>query len=335
MALEKLRDPFETEMADYGLYPAMDNVAYADYYSAIAIKWRKGDLPKTSEAEIGTIIGELTETLWDAELAKSWVNAIRPQLSNPALAKFMRDHGCRSRYFVPWLINVPKAFTLEAAFGFGLDSGGGCCQIAKDDPFFQWVVRDPMFVYLRERALNTGERLRNKQKAVFLGAGYLPDLRRSGLKWEEMPEVILACDHDPSILQEPIAADLKDKLQYVCYDIKDFLMSCPTGNDVVVMNGVMSYRIDWLPFMVNEALRLLKPGGQFIFDLQLKHWSLVRNGLVFNWVTNPPMTLMENEAAAKYAVERVCQGLPVRLDCRTDSRNEIPTGVMCYITKEN
>ena len=160
------------------------------------------------------------------------------------------------------------------------------------------------------------------------------ELRRTGMAEADYPAEILACDLDERIDIEALSMP---GVQYKRADMWELLNYRDNYGafDDVVSNGVMSYYVGDLGKVVEKVDRnVLKEGGKFVFDLQLDHWDLRRDALVFNWRTEPPMTLLAGTEEAKLAVEQACEGLDVKIDCHPDSRNEVAVGAVFHVTKK-
>ena len=107
------------------------------------------------------------------------------------------------------------------------------------------------------------------------------------------------------------------------------------GFNTVVAKGVLSYQLEALPKVVQAVMDLLEPNGVFIFDLQLKHWTLVRNALLFNWSAGGKFKLLETVIEAINVVQESCLGTNhfEKIVIQPDEVNDEPVGVVFTVRK--
>ena len=350
--MSRIHDPFEKEMKNLLEYPPMDKATYGDGLVAASVELTPEKLEELHSIQLrhaGLPAGDSDSALRARERFRTiWHDFSIAMLGNPRLTSFEENYGARSKYFVPWQRTIPRAVALEGAFGWVYDFAGHWSKVESDDPFFWWIIREPMFVYLRERAMKTAEALASAKDVLFLGAGHLPELRHVGLKRPTL--FVTACDNDSATLGELMSNSYvgdnvcTHNISYHHLDISrmlDYAERLRRSYDVIVMNGVAAYYyhrdgdkvVGFLPHIVERAVSLLRPGGKFIFDFQLNHWNLLRDYLVFNWKSDPPMALLKDEDEVYAATSALIRALPVTPDYFIDSRNEDPTGVMVHLTK--
>ncbi len=319
-------DPFKSDM-ESKRFPPSDKELHGTKYTQLVMLHKKGKLDGPSEKDIynlTSMIQGLHPKIDTGTLAK-----IREKVkANLGLYQFFLDYGMYSDFFIPWLFQIPTAMSLEVAFGYGYDIAGNWRKIPKDDKFYWWVIREGMFIYLRERAVNAAELIQDKKNVLILGAGFMPELRYVGYK-PEVKQRIVAVDSDASIPNS--------KLFQKVLELEDVSVEYHTGNliseladsaelfDAIVMNGVMSYCYDKMLDIIWLALAKLAPGGTFLFDLQLKEWNIVRDALVFDWKTDPPMYLVEDIDKVIERVEHRCRNLPVQVSHSIDSNHQSVT----------
>lgn len=308
-----IRDPFYKDMKNVKKFPPIDQYKHGDYYTGISMRYRDTTANPVLSEEVRTKIkatAKTTAKLDDAHFEEVW-GQLEPKLEkSPALCQFILDFdAARSEFFLPWLIHIPKAVLLESAFGFGYDLAGNWRKIPQDDLFYWWVIREPLFVYLRERAVVTANALKGCKNCLFLGAGYVPELRHVGFE-PTKEQNFLAYDKDSSIPRTDLMEEVL-QLNYRQGNMMDVLSDEQNKGqfDAVVINGVMSYCYQSMPLIIKKAFGLLKPGGKIVFDVQMRHWNLVRTGLVMGWVTDPPMHLSENAESVADVVESAIRNL--------------------------
>lgn len=256
-------------------------------------------------------------------------------VSNAAFVEFMIDYGAKSDVFTPWVLRVPDPSNLFAAVGRDVEGN----EISTEDPFWWWVVRDPMFVSARWRTAFVAKHIEKAGNVVILGAGYLPEIKKlQDEKPKALPKKIIACDMNEraSAWGAEYAKTLgaKEQLEYRHEDLLVTLMSLPeVSQDIIVSTGVASYCVDKLPALVPLIFSKLKPGGSLILDLQIEHWVLLRNAEVFGWKTDT-FTPSKDLKSAVATIKKSCAKLPVdELNYYVDERSSELIGVMFEIKK--
>ncbi|MBQ6510889.1 hypothetical protein IJI94_02875 [Candidatus Saccharibacteria bacterium] len=324
-----IRDPFLEDM-ESDVFPPSDKEIHGTKYTSLTLLHKQGKVEGPSEQEMNALAGLIVDL--HPDIKPETLTKIKKKIkSNKGLYQFFLDYGVYSDFFIPWLLQIPTAMSLEVAFGYGYDISGKWRKIPKDDAFYWWVIREGMFIYLRERAVNTARLIQDKDNVLILGAGYLPELRY--------------VDYEPTTknLQTIVAVDSnadipKSKLFEKVSSIEDIYLDYRTGNlmeilqksrdglfDAIVMNGVMSYCYDHMLDIIWMAIDKLKPSGVFMFDLQLKEWNIVRDALVFDWKTNPPMKLIDDVKKTIEIVLMRCRNLPVQVSHSIDSNHQSVT----------
>lgn len=334
-----LLDPYSAEMQDTEKYPILDAKEQGQHYIAPAVAWRKGELPDVPEASREQAVEVLRSSnesipIEDFDRVSAW---LWPRLANPGLWQFMMDQGAHSRFFASWLMDIPGRRSMDPAWGYGYDMAGRRWKIPRDDPFYAWVIRSPAFVSFRDRSLFAANVLLSAGDAAILGCGDAPELTRTGYQFHPQDQQIYMCDIDPEV--DPTAelpgAPESLGVHYQQLDYHTFLRERHEQFECIVMNGLMSYLGPILP-VVNEVLPAMKSGGKFVFDLQLKHWELVRAVAVFGWPAGGDknqLELIDGVDVAVQKVEQACRNLPVGVSSHPDMRNAEPTGVIFCITK--
>ncbi len=321
-----IRDPFTSDM-NSDSFPPSDKDKHGTKYTMLTLQHKRGEVDGPTEQELYKLAKLMTEMHPDLQ-STTLLKILDKIKGNKGLYQFFLDYGMYSDFFIPWLMQIPRASALEVAFGYGYDIGGKWRKIPKDDAFYWWVIREGMFIYLRERAVRAAELIEGKKDVLFLGAGYLPELRRVGYE-AETHQRIIAVDSDADIPKSELFDNLKDlKNIDLEYRIGNLLATLKDGKelfDAVVMNGVMSYCYDRILDIIWLAIDKLKPSGTFLFDLQLKEWNIVRDALVFDWKTDPPMMLIEDTDVVVKLVESRCRNLPVRVSHSIDSNHQSVT----------
>lgn len=276
------------------------------------------------------------------DLDKLGLDAIWPQMKaiirkNPGLAKFMREYGVHSRFFLQFLYHVPQASSLGAAFGEGHDMSGKYTRIPKNDLMYRFSAQDEMFVWIRRRTKLVQEQMYNAKSVLFIGAGSLPELRRYDYPLDQLKQRIVGYDSNLQLmghLQEVFAKPMEDygiEYHFETFD-KAFADKRNWGQyDLVVANGVLSYYTKH-----KQLVRMLKNMklmmGQnkvslMMFDLQLMQMELIRDAVVLNWKTKPQIKPEKSLQSAMRKVRKACDKVGLKV-VKCEFNN---IGVMFYI----
>ncbi len=318
-----IRDPFLADM-NSNSFPPSDKEKHGTKYTMLTLQHKQGKMDGPSEQELYNLTKLISELHPEIQ-SKTLVKIQEKVRTNLGLYQFFLDYGMYSDFFIPWLLQIPKALALEVGFGYGYDITGKWRKIPKEDAFYWWVVREGMFIYLRERAVRAASLIEGKKDILFLGAGYLPELRYVGYQAKNLQRIV-AVDSDADIPKSELFKSLDGlkniRLEYHTGNLISTLKDNIELFDVIVMNGVMSYCYDKILDIIWLAIAKIKPGGTFLFDLQLKEWNIVRDALVFDWKTDPPMTLIDDTEKVINMVESRCRNLPVQVSHSVDSNHQ-------------
>lgn len=303
-----------------------------------SVKWRQSKQPgwqgeeveDTRKEDIGKIMDGLLKTSFGmnmtSEQAMGIWKKLQPFLVNPEFARFVLDtHAAESRFFFSWLSCVPRAITLEAHFGYAPDLTGNFRRVPKSDPFWYWTQADPGLKLVGYRYEKTQELMIDKPDVLDLASGWFQWLRHGHYCPEVEKQVIYSCDLDPAvdpgyILNPSVAgctltstAREKIDIHHRQLDVRLMIKQMLAENrqfDAVDAGGILSYMMDDYDEICSSVVKLLKPGGVFIHDLQLMHWCMKRDGAMFGWSKNESnIQLMENPETAKARIGYVFSGL--------------------------
>ena len=269
-----------------------------------------------------------------------------PLLDNPGLAEFLRDFV--SEEALDHLQRIPHPINLLTSIGLNADEK----EIPIGDSFFFLACNDPMHMFARLRAsvlepflVNKGF-IRGESSVTGLGFGYAPEWRKISerLKKEpklasQLPTKIVACDSNPDVSKwyAKHSSFMGGRIDFRSEDIQTTLLSLLDGSQsTIYMTGVASYCTDRLPALLPLVLSKLKPGGNFIFDLQIMDWSLERNIKVFGWQV-PGFKPCDSLADAIELATRATKDLPLNakdfyLDPNMDRKT--PIGVVFRLQKK-
>lgn len=264
------------------------------------------------------------DDVYEAWLSTLWLE-ISHRLENQGLAKFVVDSGAAISTAV-WaaILTLPSGEALEGAFGYGLDIAGNRIKIPPTDPMWIWSPRnipgggDLGFQFSIFRCEEAIKAMKDPQvKTIFvLGAGWLTEIRHFPNDYLRGKK-IQVCDPDPKLpsnLLSDLPEWLQNSIEYHHIGIQDFIpMMLQKGikADLVYMMGVASFMFDKMPGLIGAAMSLLKPGGRFMFDVELDHLILKRDIFVMSWGgihSDIKLELMQEEVAID-RVETLCMAL--------------------------
>lgn len=250
----------------------------------------------------GKMLGIPTDFIADdmtgEDILKGWFDAywrkVEPLLKNPALGEYMyASHAKDSEMFWCFLVGSASYLAIETAYRWGFDPVGIYREAALDDPLSLWTYRDEAYLYQKWRDNEFMGEIRGAKDILALGAGGMPEIRRTGYlrndsAWED--QTFCACDLDPRIdfdfLMEDQPLPAHERIRYEHTDIETMLRNMrEEGNtfDLIYVKGVLSFMMDKIGPLSLAAMSLLRPGGKFIFDLQLEHFAMLRDACIFGW----------------------------------------------------
>lgn len=281
----------------------------------------------------------------DAEqlkLDKLGLDAIWPKMrvlirKNPGLAKFMREYGVHSRFFLQFLYHVPQASSLGAAFGEGHDMSGKYTQIPRSDLMYRFSAQDEMFVWLRRRTKLVQTQMQNAKSILFIGAGSLPEVRRYEYPLGRIKQQIVGYDNNLELRDHLAEVFAKPIEEYgIDYHFESFEAAFANKNnwrqyDLVVANGVLSYYTkhkQLVSMLKNMKLMLSQDNGsKIMFDLQLMRMELIRDAVVLGWKTKPQIKPEKSLEVAMQKVRKACAKVGLKV-VKCEFNN---IGVMFYI----
>ena len=251
------------------------------------------------------------------EIFEKWIEAywrkVSPPILNPALGEYMfASRAIDSEMFWCFLIGSAGYLAIETAYRYGFDPVGIYRQATLDDPLSLWTYRDEAYLYQKWRDDKFLEKIKQADDILALGAGGMPELRHTG--YFEQSRIwsiqnFFACDPDPRIdfdfLMSYQMLGARERINYRRLTMSD--MICELVNegrqfDLIYVKGVISFMKDVLGPLTQAAMDLLRPGGKFIFDMQLSHFAMMRDACIFGWGGGDSKTKIEllplNDATA-------------------------------------
>lgn len=252
----------------------------------------------------------------------SWPQMKEKFRKNPVLYQFMLEYGVHSEFFYPFLMRVPNATTLEVVGGNCYDMLGRLRKVPRTDALYPFIFGDEMFGWVGARMRGEQACLQKAEKVFFIGGGLLQALRYRDYRPLVPEQEIIACD---------VNADLRSELDRLYADppagmtIRYYFDSAEQMSrrpeyqayfDMVDASGVFSYRNDLDDFrrMLRGALRMLRPNGILLFDLQILRKVLLFDKLILDWNTQPSMKPEKDVRAAIDLVGQLCSELGVTVE---------------------
>ncbi|MDO4967459.1 MAG: class I SAM-dependent methyltransferase [Candidatus Saccharibacteria bacterium] len=231
------------------------------------------------------------------EIFDKWVEAfwlkVEPLLLNPALGEWMfAADMTKSEMFWSFLSGSGGYLALETAYRWGFDPVGVFKRASDEDHLSAWTYRDEGYLFTKWRDAQFMEQILGASKILSLGAGGMPEIRRTGYlnRYTLESQQFFACDRDPRIdfdfLMSDFSPEDRAKIDYRPVDITTMFreLNCYKGQfDLVYTKGTISFMKDALMPIAKASLELLEPGGKFMFDMQLLHHVMARDALYFGW----------------------------------------------------
>ena len=247
---------------------------------------------------IGLDTSFINDSLSGEEIFRLWVDAywqkVEPLLKNPALGEYMFASKAKdSEMFWCFLSGSASYLAIETAYRYGIDPVGIYREATLSDPLSLWTYRDEAYLYQKWRDDQFMQEIADAKNILALGAGGMPEIRRTGYlenaeNWRT--QHFTACDSDPRIdfdfLMDNQPEAAKSRIDYHHLDIKSMFEKALRENrrfDLVYIKGVLSFMTDMIKPVIETALMVLEPDGKLLFDLQLSHFAMIRDSLIFGW----------------------------------------------------
>lgn len=302
----------------------------------------------------------------DMTEAARYMDAFRS--SWPVMLEVIRANSARGMYFLDKVVDsisfydalrrihdpeIPNATVLEAAFAVTYDIAGKYGKLDLDDPSTLFDMFEPIMVEDRWRTAKVVEKLqrlagRRERSRVFPGGfGLGPEYRHFGFTLDQIRRLdIVGVDRDyhqkelDETFQYAHGVNFADTgIQLIQGEITDFVKQPEHFGafDYAYMMGVMSYTEDdsGMCDLMDGALRVLKPGADFDFDLQVVDDSLRRVAMIFGWCEDYPLRPEATPEAAIERVNRVCRECDAELaEYEVDPRNDPAVGI-CFTVRRH
>lgn len=244
-----------------------------------------------------------------AQIKKTWPRLVKIMRKCSGLVSFMEEYGVYSRFFYPFLLDVPRGVSMLPAYFLGRDIFGVIRPIPTSDAMFQFCEHDPVFRSVRFRTEFNQRFMKDAKNPLLLGPGTVPEVWFND--YQKDPEQhVTAYDIDTE-LKDPLNQIFEGGLaahniDYHFASFEEVLKDedYQAKHDLLSMMGLASYNLDKLDEILAGARRVTTPEAVIVLDLQLAHPVLIFDVLVLNWVTKPMMKLCKD---ANDAIERVAK----------------------------
>lgn len=255
-----------------------------------------------------------------AQIKKTWPRMCEIMRACPGLVQFMKEYGAHSRFFYPFLLDIPRGVAMLPAYFMGKDIFGEIKPIPTSDAMYQFCVHDRVFQSVRFRTEYEQKFLEMAQNALILGAGTLPQLWYNGYTAKVKGQRITAYDRDIELkdyVQQIFEGDFEG--QGVTYRFESFEDAFSDETEwgkykLVSAAGLASYYLKDLDHLLGGMKQCLAPDGIIILDLQLSDLAFLFDLLVLNWRTKPMMKLCKDVDSAVDLVKVSCEHLGLSID---------------------
>lgn len=229
-----------------------------------------------------------------AAIRRTWPRLTGKLKKLRGAANFMREYGVHSRFFYPFLLDVPTAVAMLPAHGIARDVCGVIRPIPVSDAMYRFCLRDEVFTSVRFRRDYSRMWLETAKRPVILGAGLMPEY----FMYQDAPldQEVVAYDLDATLM--PVLQQLFGRSPMemgIDYRFESFERAFQDEtqwgkHDLVLAQGVASYFTKRLEWFIAGMARLMSDDGTIVFDMQVMCSALYFDALVLGWKTQPALT---------------------------------------------
>lgn len=346
------KDPVERSIA--ARFPRYDPFYDAQQYVMMTMQPDK----QTPEALIPAVFKrlEMTAAAWSGTNEVQYkayldgIEEIRPALTakmqaSYGLAEYLWAFGSHSLFLPRYYATLYHPLAMDAAFCKVVRLDGEFMMVPIDDPAYILGASEPIFRTVRSRtALHEllQAELGEDALVVALGAAMLPEQRHFGWQERGIKQRVIAYDNAPGTA-ECLKLVFPDKplADYgIEYRFEDFHKAFEDPElqgkvDLVGMEGCLSYYKDETVDILTKVANLLRPGGHFCGEVELKHIYTIRCGIL-GWQMSRPMQFDDDadSAVARLTEAAELAGLEMA-EVYVDDRNEQPAMVWVHLQKPN
>ncbi len=255
-----------------------------------------------------------------AEIRRTWSRMCKIMRKCPGLIKFMKEYGVHSRFFYPFLLDIPKGVAMLPAYFKARDIFGNICSIPFSDAMYQFCVHDHVFQSVRFRTEYEQRFLKKALRPLILGPGTLPQLWYNDYRSEVSKQKIDAYDPDSDLrvsLEQIFDGDLKN--HGVNYSFDSFKAAFEDErhwhqHDLITSMGLLSYFLNDIDCFLQGAKQCLTSNGVLLLDLQLRDPALIFDYLVLCWRTESRMILCKDVNDALSRMQAACRRHGLSID---------------------
>lgn len=243
---------------------------------------------------------------------ENWPIVRKKMRKCPGLANFMAEIGVHSRYFYPFLLDIPTGTAMLPAFFQCRDIFGKVVPIPSEDAMYQFCLNDPVFQSVRFRNRYEQQYLEKAKNPLALAGGTLPQLWFDDFEFDSEGQRLTVFDPDESLL--PVLEQIFPEGLEACgidYHFEGFEAATRSDehlgqHDLVTAMGLGSYNINCLDKLLNDMISLTTHGGTILIDFQILCTALLFDKLVLCWETERPMKPSKNIAEIINLIFKIC-----------------------------
>lgn len=246
-------------------------------------------------------------------IEQTWPTVEKYMHECPGLVSFMTEIGAHSRFFYPFLLDVPSGTAMLPAFFVGRDIFGKVQQIPTSDAMYRYCLNDPVFRSVRFRNHYEQQHLRNATQPITLAGGTLPQVWFDGFKLNPATQRLTVFDPDQGLmetLEQLFPGGLKEHgIDYHFQGFERALLDPRhiEAHDLTTAMGLGSYNTKKLDELFDTKAKLTMPGGTILIDFQVMCVPLIFDRFVLHWKTERPMKPSRNVKEITRTVLEVCK----------------------------
>ena len=259
------------------------------------------------------------------------------------LAEYMRTLACHSLFLPRYYAELYHPMSMDAPYGFARRIDGKYMRIPQSDVSYLLCAREPIFGSTRMRTAahqlvqeELGEGILN----VSLGAAMLPEQIRFGWQERGIKQRVIAYDNAPGVLEcvQQVYAEKPLSEYGIDYRVDNFWNAFKDPDligkaDLVGMEGGLSYYRDRSDDLFDGIAGLLRSGGHFCGEVELKNIYTIRCG-VLGWKMEQEMQFDDDAESAIKRMEEVAAKAGLKMvEAISDTRSVQPAMVWFHLQK--
>mgnify|MGYP001045442338 CR=1 FL=1 len=244
-----------------------------------------------------------------ARIKETWPTVERYMYECPGLVGFMAEIGAHSRFFYPFLLDIPNGMAMLPAFFVGRDIFGKVMPIPSSDPMYRFCLNDPVFQSVRFRNQYEKQYLKNATFPLSLAGGTLPQIWYDGVEFDHEHQRLTVFDPDEK-LTIALNQIFPEGLEAYGIDYHFEGFECARSerkHDLVTAMGLGSYNTDCLDELLGIMEEQTVSGGTILIDFQIMCKALIFDRFVLHWKTERPMKPSRNAKEIINKVKDACR----------------------------